>query len=361
MSSICLSNKVDVAPDDRHTLDTTDIDKSQSNNLPYDRQTESPSRTFTPTPSAVRFAEGDGPDDSRSEHKRRMSVAPRLSVFEPSNAADIVRIKKTYGAQVNLGYKIPKNWNWIGGTKEFTTVNLYRQLATEFFGTFLLVSMGCSVLNPFKEQGTDAALDMSSIMLSWGFIVASLVWTIAHVSGCFLNPAVTISMFVNKRIPLARCLAYICVQVPAAICGSAFHTWIRGNKLNTTCQTLLNREMGVTEFKGFIVEMYLTFILLFFVFATTDSNRQDHGGSHALMVGGVIVPLVNIGAEMTGAAMNPARAMGPAVIHGNWDAHYIYWFGPIVGGVLGGLFYDVLFSERVVSWHRDTQINMTYD
>ncbi|CAL1528294.1 unnamed protein product, partial [Lymnaea stagnalis] len=213
----------------------------------------------------------------------QVSLAPQPS--RVSNTPVLTKLPKTYGAQVNLGSKIAGPKHWFGGFHEFKRTHLYRQLIAELFGTFILVSLGCSIVTPFKPQGSDAAIDMSSIILGWGFTVASLVWTIAHVSGCFLNPAVTIAMFVNRRVSLARTLAYIAVQVPGAILGSAFHLYLRGDKLNTTCQTLLNRELGMTVTKGLIVEFYLTFFLLFFVFATTDHNRQDHGGSHAMMVG----------------------------------------------------------------------------
>ncbi|XP_059153540.1 aquaporin AQPAe.a-like [Physella acuta] len=297
----------------------------------------------------------------QQQKERAASVVSNRFTQEEYKATQLTTAQKTYGAQMKLGKKISRLRLWAGGFMEFTKVNFYRQLVTEFYGTFVLVSVGCCVITPVKPQGTDAALDMASIILGWGFIVASLVWTIAHVSGCFLNPAVTVAMFVNRRITFVRCVAFIMVQVPGATCGSFFHKFLRGDKLNTTCQTLLNRDFGVTEFKGFIVEFFLTFLLLFFVFATTDHNRQDHGGSHAMMVGGVIIPLVNVGAELTGAGMNPARSFGPAFVHGNWDAHYIYWVAPILGGVCGGLFYDLMFSERVISWHRYLHVQEIHD
>ncbi|BFZ16053.1 hypothetical protein BsWGS_19092 [Bradybaena similaris] len=271
--------------------------------------------------------------------------------FHPS----ILKTAQSYGFQLKLGQKLEDTTQKIG-LGEFCNYNFYRQLFAEFFGSFVLLTLGCSAITPYKGQGTDAHLNMASIILSWGFTVMTVVWTIAHVSGCFLNPAVTISMWVNSRIPVTRGVFYIVVQMIGTTAGAAFHRYLRGEKLNTTCQTLLNRELGITEFKGVIIEFFITFILLFFVFATTDHHRLDHGGSHAMMVGGVIIPLVNMAAELTGASMNPARSFGPAVIHGNWDAHWVYWVGPITGGIAGGLLYDLVFSERVIAWSRYLQV-----
>ncbi|XP_012944265.1 aquaporin AQPcic [Aplysia californica] len=262
---------------------------------------------------------------------------------------------KSHGFQNRLGKTIKNNVDLIGW-HEVSHVHFYRQLLVEFFGTLCLVVMGCNCITPYSSIQTDAGLDMSSIIMAWCFAVASLVWTIGHVSGCFLNPAISVAMFANRRIPFVRCVAYILVQVAGAICGSCFHTYLRGQAIGSTCQTLLHRSIGVDETKGFIVEFSISFFLLFFVFATIDHHREDHGGSHAFMVGGVIAVLVNFAAEMTGAGMNPARSFGPALIHGNWDAHWVYWLAPITGGCLGGLFYDVVFSERVVSWTRFLQM-----
>ncbi|CAG5124647.1 unnamed protein product [Candidula unifasciata] len=252
--------------------------------------------------------------------------------------ASVLRTTKTYGIQNRLGHKLEDRYERFG-LDDVTQLNFYRQLFTEFFGSFVLVTLGCSAITPYKPQGSDAHLNMASIILSWGFTIATVVWTIAHVSGCFLNPAVTISMFINSRIPLTSGSEAIVVS-----------------QVSTTCQTLLNRELGIDEFKGCVIEFFITFILLFFVFATTDHHRMDHGGSHALMIGGVIIPLVNMAAELTGAGMNPARSFGPALIHGNWDAHWVYWVGPIGGGITGGLLYDLVFSERVIAWSRYLQV-----
>lgn len=217
----------------------------------------------------------------------------------------------------------------------------WKALLTEFFSTFilLLTSIGATVQGWNSDKH-----DVLQISLAVGLSVATIVWIFGHISGAHINPAVTMAMLVTKRISLLKALMYMVSQCAGAITGAKLIQVLTPDSITGVLGiTSLGKEM--TPAMGFGVEFLLTMFLMLTVFASCDTNRSDLGGSFPLTIG-----LFNImsnlwAAEYSGASMNPARSLGPAVVMNIWTNHWIYWSGPLSGGIVGGLLYDNVLAS----------------
>jgi len=246
--------------------------------------------------------------------------------------------------------------------RDIQSVAFWKAIVAEVLGTLILVFCGCAVcLGDWEDPGNIKSVKDSSfvqISLTFGLAVATPVWCIAHVSGGHINPAVTIAMLVTRKITIVRALFYVIAQCAGAVAGAGLlygvHPPDIQSRLGCTYigwTNVTETEKGVTiavdkisPGQGFLLELLITFVLVFTVFASCDKGRTDLGGSIPLTIG-LSVTLCHLFAiKYTGSSMNPARSFGPAVIMNYWKQHYIYWFGPISGGIIAGLLYEWVFS-----------------
>nr|APA28756.1 aquaporin 2B [Bemisia tabaci] len=219
---------------------------------------------------------------------------------------------------------------------------LTRCLIAEFIGTLLLVLIGCMSIAFSK---TDNFLDVVKIALTFGLIIATMVQSIGHVSGCHINPAVTCGLAISGHISLIKAVLYIVVQCLGAVCGAIILSEIspssgfgKGGNLGVTT---VSAELSAKQ--GFIVEAIITFVLILVVQSVCDVRRTDLKGSVGVAIGFAITCCHLAAIKYTGASMNPARSFGPALVSGIWDNHWVYWAGPILGGVVAGLIYTGVF------------------
>ncbi|MDO8558417.1 MAG: aquaporin [bacterium] len=213
---------------------------------------------------------------------------------------------------------------------------MLKVVLAEFIGTFALIFIGAgSVL---------AGGGLVAIALAHGFAIAAMVYAVGHVSGAHMNPAVSIAMWARKKLGRDLIGIYIGAQLGGAIVAAIFLrilapvAFIAGGGGTP----VPGAETSLVQ--GMMIEALLTFLLVFVVFAVTDegSGAKNLAG---LIIGLTIAMDILLGGPFTGAAMNPARALGPALVSGSWSGHFIYWIGPVLGA-LGAAFLHRFFEKK---------------
>jgi len=185
------------------------------------------------------------------------------------------------------------------------------------------------------------------IAVAHGLAISIMVSAVGHISGGHLNPAVTIGFWVTRRISTFGALLYWVSQLAGAIAAAYLlravipdDTW-RAVALGTPD---LARDFSRTA--GVVVEGVMTFFLVFVVFATAADERGAFGKIAGFAIGLTVTMDILMGGPLTGAAMNPARAFGPALAAQHWVNHGVYWVGPLLGGVVAGWLYDTLYLKK---------------
>lgn len=224
------------------------------------------------------------------------------------------------------------------GVNEVTDVKsgLGKALVAEAIGTLFINFFGClSVVNLVDST---APPNLVLIALTFGFIVFALVQTLGHVSGAHINPAITVGLLAAGKVTLIRAFLYIVVQVLGAIAGSALLKALTPSSY-TGGFGVTSLNANLTEVQGLGIEFILGFILVLVVFGVCDANRQHTQAVAALTIGLTVAAGHLATIDYTGSGMNPARAFGSAVIASSWEAHWVYWVGPILGGIAASLLY----------------------
>jgi aquaporin-4 len=182
------------------------------------------------------------------------------------------------------------------------------------------------------------------IAVAHGAAVGLMVYAFGQVSGAHINPAVTISMLVTRRIGARDAAGYIIFQILGATLAALVHMMIlpQGAAVNFGTQGGPSELLGFNAFSGVAVEAILTFFLVTVIFMTAVSKKASPGFA-GLAIGGMIFLIHVIGVPLTGASVNPARTLGPAIISDSWDFHWIYWVGPMLGAVIAGLVMSYVF------------------
>lgn len=229
----------------------------------------------------------------------------------------------------------------ILGISEITdNKSIWKMLLAELIGTMLLVIVGCGSCLSAPNASSPSVVQ---IALTFGLTVATIVQCVGHVSGCHINPAVTVSLFVTGDIKLLRTIFFIVVQCIGAAAGSALlKVMVPEEWVGNLGSTMISPKL--TPVQGLLVEGVLTFVLLFTIHAVCDPHRKDIKGSAPLAIGLAVAACHLSGIQFTGSSVNPARTFGPAVIMNLWKNHWVYWIGPILGGMVAGVVYKFLFK-----------------
>jgi MIP family channel proteins len=216
-------------------------------------------------------------------------------------------------------------------------VELGRRALIELVGTFMFVFIGAgSAVAAYFVAPTSPPL--ISVALANGIALGLAVSYAMNISGGHLNPAVTIGMLATKRIKGSDAAAYIAAQVVGAILAGYLLVLLLPHATGAIVNYGTPSLSSIGVLQGIALEAVMTFFLVFTVFGTTvDSRAPKIGG---LGVGLVVMVDVLIGGPFTGAAMNPARAIGPAIASLSFSGWYVYWIGPIIGALLAALIYE---------------------
>ncbi len=225
-----------------------------------------------------------------------------------------------------------------------------RAWLAESIGTFCLVFFGpvAITLSVVVLGGGNLTTEgLLIIAFAHGGAIGLMVYTFGHVSGGHFNPAVTLSFLATKRIDVKNAAGYIGSQLAGAIVAAAANKAIlpASEKVKYGVQTGPSALIGSSATAGFAVEAILTFFLVTVIFMTV-LHKKAAAGLYGFAIGGMIFMIHIVGVPLTGASVNPARTFGPALISGYWDYHWIYWAGPIVGGVIAGLIMNYVFIKK---------------
>ena len=204
-------------------------------------------------------------------------------------------------------------------------------LVAEAIGTFTLVFAGCGAIAVGSVAPTGVAA-------AFGLAIMTMIYALGHVSGAHFNPAVTAAFAVGRHFPVARVVPYWAAQVAGAIAGAAL---LRA--------TLGDVPLGVThpsgtDLQALVWEVVLTFFLMLVIVAVATDTRAV-GQAAAIAIGGTVALGALVGGPISGASMNPARSLGPAIVSGNLTDLWIYLVAPPVGAIAAALVYRYLLPS----------------
>jgi len=243
---------------------------------------------------------------------------------------------------------------------------LWRGGISEFFATMIFVFIGTGSVTAAQASLGEVTIQvppLTLISIAHGFAIMVLVYAVGEVSGGHINPAVTWACLLTNKISFIRALIYVIAQLGGAVVGSALLKSILS-------PDLIDLGMGCTKIdtskitvgQGFGAEVIFTFIFIFIVFATAISpfagklaplsgGEAEYGPGKLtpFAVGMTILILCCVGIPFTGASMNPARTFGPAIVHGCWDNHWVYWIGPLVGSSVAAVIAQIIFLSNPVA------------
>ncbi len=220
---------------------------------------------------------------------------------------------------------------------------MLKAAVAEAVGAMTLIFLGAGSV--IADQLTGGKVGLIGIAFAHGLAIATMVAAAGHVSGGHFNPAVTIGVAATGRMPVGKAVVYIIAQLAGASVGALLLTAAFPEAARHAVQLGTPQlGQGVSAGIGIVVEAVLTFFLVFVIFGTAIDPRGPRATA-PLAIGLVITMDILGGGALTGAAMNPARAFGPALFSGFWTNHAVYWLGPIVGGVLGAWIYTYLMER----------------
>jgi aquaporin Z len=231
-------------------------------------------------------------------------------------------------------------------------MTLGKRAAAEFLGTFWLVFGGCgaAVLDAaFPNLG----IGFVGVALAFGLTVLTMAFAIGHISGCHLNPAVSLGLVVGKRFPASDLIPYWIAQVLGAVGAAAVLYIIASGKTGFSLSGGFASNGYAEHSPGgyslaacLVAEIVLTMFFLLIIMGATD--RRAPAGFAAIAIGLGLTLIHLVGIPVTNLSVNPARSTGPAVFVGGWAVQqlWLFWVAPLVGGALGGAIYGALFEER---------------
>ena len=231
-----------------------------------------------------------------------------------------------------------------------------RKFAAEFIGTFWLVLGGCGsavLAGVIMKNGIDVGIGLAGISLAFGLTVLTMAYAIGHISGCHLNPAVTVGLWAGGRHPANEVLPYVVAQVLGAVGGAFVLLMIASGQPGYEVASGLGANGygahspgGYSMASGFLTEVVMTLLFLVIILGATDRRAPAGFAPIAIGLGLTLIHLVSI--PVTGTSVNPARSTGPAVFVGDWALGqlWLFWIAPMIGALIAGYLYRWLGDEK---------------
>lgn len=234
-------------------------------------------------------------------------------------------------------------------------LRFWRSIAAEFLGSMFIVLIGCGAFTD-----TAATTDKPNswlavkVALAFGLTYGAVLYCVRNVGDAHLNPSVTVALLATRRSSVIRSLLYLVAQFVGAIVGAALLLAVTSAPLRTGagrtwpggCTALAD---DVTEGHAFGVEFFATFLFVFVVVSCYDKTKLDEQtrtSAPPVVIGLTYAAVTLFAFPYTGASINTARSFGPALVNAVWTDHWVFWFGPLIGGICGGAIYDVIFSTK---------------
>ncbi len=211
-----------------------------------------------------------------------------------------------------------------------------RALVAEAIGTFALVFAGAGAV---MVDARTRQLGHVGVAITFGLVIMVMIYAVGHVSGAHFNPAVSLAFAVSRQFPWTRAVAYWAAQIAGALLAAVLLRASLGSDAHVGA-TLPSGSQG----QSFVWEAVLTFFLMFVIMAVATDTRAV-GEAAAIAIGGTVGLDAMFGGPISGASMNPARSLGPAVVSGDLRALWLYLVGPAAGAILGALAYQVVRKE----------------
>ncbi len=226
-----------------------------------------------------------------------------------------------------------------------------KRAVAEFFGTFWLVFGGCGsavLAAAFPQLG----IGFAGVALAFGLTVLTMAYAIGHISGCHLNPAVSVGLVAGKRFPASELLPYVIAQVLGGIAGAGVLYVIASGKAGFSVSGGFasngyadHSPGGYSMLACLVAEVVLTFFFLMVIMGSTDKRAPQ--GFAPIAIGLCLTLIHLIGIPVTNLSVNPARSTGPALFVGGWAITqlWLFWVAPIVGAAVAGVVYSTVFGE----------------
>lgn len=225
-----------------------------------------------------------------------------------------------------------------------------QKLVAEFVGTFALVFFGVGAISAdqFLRSTTNgqSGFGLLGVALAQGLAIGIMVTSLGHISGGHFNPAVTIGLWVTRKFSTFDTLAYWVAQLAGAVAAAYLLRRLPFDAWSSVQLGTPELASGVSLATGIIFEAVMTFFLVFVVFATAIDVQGAFNKIAGFAIGLTVTMGVLLGGPFTGAALNPARAFGPALASNHFTNHGVYWIGPMLGGIVAGWLYDTLFLGK---------------
>ena len=238
-------------------------------------------------------------------------------------------------------------------------MTLKNKLIAEFFGTFWLVFGGCgsavlaAMFLTTGDNPVQLGIGFVGVSLAFGLTVMTMAYAIGHISGCHLNPAVTVGLVVAGRHPKSEMIPYFVAQVIGGIAGAAVLYLIASGKEGfSTAGGFASNGFGAHSPGGYsmvaalVAEIVLTFFFLLIILGATDKRAPAGFAPIAIGLGLTLIHLIGI--PVTNLSVNPARSTGPAIFVGSWAIAqlWLFWVAPIIGAVLAGIVYPLISGGK---------------
>jgi aquaporin Z len=231
-------------------------------------------------------------------------------------------------------------------------MDLSKRVGAEFIGTFWLVFGGCGsavLAAAFPEVG----IGLLGVALAFGLTVLTMAYAIGHISGCHLNPAVSLGLVVGGRFPLKDLGPYVLAQLAGGVAAAGMLYLIASGKAGFELADGLasngfgeHSPGGYSMVSALTAEVVLTFMFLFIILGATDERAPAGFAPIAIGLGLTLIHLIGI--PVTNLSVNPARSTGPALFVGGWAIQqlWLFWVAPLVGAALAGVVYPLIASEK---------------